>query len=261
MDEKLDSLLKAVGEVQETLKAKPTSVLENILRVLEKLVIPAMLGLLAWLGSQGAAKISESQLRLAESAAEDRKVEFRRGMQAKYIEIFYKDLNSGDAKSQSNAIRLMRVVDSDLSQSLLELVAVTPGVSPAVVAQATEVKKEILAIAPLRGFTIGIYYYKDDPTVGKTLLAIKSRLKSAGFLGTIQEYPNDDAFFERVYAPKALEIRFEGDTENEASRTLLSIMKNANANENWTLLKVGSKTPNFISIFVPRGGSQESRTK
>lgn len=254
MEEKLDSILTAVSQVQDSLKAKPNSILENVLRVLEKLVIPAMLGLLAWLGSQGATKISESQLRLAESAAEDRKTEFRRGMQAKYIEIFYKDLNSGDPKSQSNAIRLMRVVDSDLSQSLLELVAVTPGISPAVVQQATEVKREILAIAPLRGYTIGLYYYKDDAAAGRTLSSIKSRLKTSGFLGSVQEYPNDDAFFERVYAPKTLEIRFEGGTEDEASKTLLSIMKSTAANENWNLLKVGSKTPDFISIFVPRGG-------
>ena len=151
MDEKSESVFVELQKLRDELKPKPVSAFENVLRILEKLVVPVMLGLLAWLGSQAATKISEGQLTLAASvaasAAEDRKLEFRRSMQAKYIEIFYKDLNSGDPKSQSNAIRLVKLVDSDLANSLLDLVPNTPNVSQAVVAQAKEVRREIEAIS------------------------------------------------------------------------------------------------------------------
>src|SRR5690242_19757757 len=122
MEEKIDLLLAELKALKDSLTPKPDSLFDRVTRVLEKLIIPLLIGVLAWFGNQAATKISEAQLHLAESAAEDRRAEFRHSMQAKYIEIFYKDLNSGDTKSQLNAIRLVRLMDGDLAQNLLDLV-------------------------------------------------------------------------------------------------------------------------------------------
>src|SRR5437764_11261491 len=102
MDDKLYRVLTELAAIREGIKTDPESGFERVMRVAEKLIVPLLIGLLAWFGSQAATRISEGQLHLAESAAEDRKAEFRRRMQAKYIEIFYKELNSGDQKSQLN---------------------------------------------------------------------------------------------------------------------------------------------------------------
>ena len=257
MDEKSESVFVELQKLRHELKPKPVSAFENVLRILEKLVVPVMLGLLAWLGSQAATKISEGQLTLAASAAEDRKLEFRRSMQAKYIEIFYKELNSGDPKSQSNAIRLVKLVDSDLANSLLDLVPNTPNVSQAVVAQAKEVRREIEAIsavAPLKGYKIGIYYYRDDPASLQTVLKLRQRLQEAGFRGLVQDYPNDESFFGRFVPPDTLEVRYEAGAEEDAANALVSIMVTASTKSKWTKVQVSSPTPNFVSIFVPRGG-------
>ena len=254
MDEKSTSVLTELQKLRDELKPKPTSVFENALRILEKLVVPVMLGLLAWLASQAATKISESQLKLAESGADDRKLEFRRSMQAKYIEIFYKDLNSGDPKSQSNAIRLVQLVDSDLAKSLLDLVAATPGVSQAVVAQAKEVRREIEAIAPLKGYKIGIYFYRDDAPSLPTVTKLRHRLQEAGFRGLVQDYPNDESFFGRFVPPDTLEVRYEAGAEEDAANALVSILETSSTKSKWKKVQVSSPTPNFVSIFVPRGG-------
>jgi hypothetical protein len=254
MEEKIDTVILELQKLRDDGKAKSISGFEQILRILEKLVVPIMLGLLAWFGSQAASKISEGQLKLAESAAEDRKVEFRRSMQAKYIEIFYKDLNSGDSRSQSNAIRLMQMVDTDLAKNLLELVAVTPGVSPAVIAQASAVKKEIETTDSLKGYKIGIYFYGDDPSSIPRVLKVRERLKDAGFRGIIQDYPSTQEFFEKVNSPKGLEVRYESGVEEEAALALITLVETADTKGRWKKLTVGSTTPNFISVFVPRGG-------
>jgi len=254
MEDKINSILAELQKLREEGKAKTASVFENILRILEKFIVPVMLGLLAWLGSQAASKISEGQLRLSESAAEDRKVEFRRSMQAKYIEIFYKDLNSGDSKSQSNAIRLMQMVDGDLAKNLLDLVPVTPGISPAIVAQASAAKKEIETTGPLKGYKIGIYFYADDHSSVSRVLKVHERLKDSGFRGVVQDYPSNTAFFEKVNAPQGLEVRYEAGIEDEAAKALLLIVETADSKGRWKKLEVGSPTPNFISVFVPRGG-------
>lgn len=254
MAEKNELVLNELQKLRDELKPKPTSLFENALRILEKLVVPVMLGLLAWLGSQAATKISESQLKLAESAAEDRKLEFRRGMQAKFIEIFYKDINSSDPKMQSSAIRLVQLVDSDLAKSLLDLVAATPGVSQAVVAQAKEVRREIEAVAPLKGYKIGIYFHRDDTSSLTTVTTLRQKLQEAGFRGQVQEYPSDETFFGRVVPLDTLEVRHEAGAEEDAANALVSILEPVSTKSKLKKLQVSSPTPNFISIFLPRGG-------
>ena len=156
MDEKLDRLLAEITEIKDGMNKASQSWLEKLLHILEKLILPIAIAGLAWLGSHAATKISEGQLALAQSAADDRKSEFRRSMQAKYIEIFYKELNSGDQASQLNAIRLVRLADSDLAQNLLSLVASTPNVSETV--KANEAQREIEILRPLSGYKVGIYF-------------------------------------------------------------------------------------------------------
>jgi hypothetical protein len=255
MDDKLNDLIAAVTKLQDAIATKKEEgATIKILHVLEKLVIPIMLGVLAWIGTQAGAKISEGQLRLSESAAEDRKVEFRRSMQAKYIEICYKDINSGDPKSQMNAIRLVRLVDSELAQNLLDLVPGTPGITQAAVAKAGEVKNEIAAVAPLSGYSIGIYYLDDDSPSLATAQEIAGRIKDAGFSGVVRKFPSKAAFYERVVAPSTIEIRYEPGYEDDAADALLSIVPTSESKLRWSKKPVSNRTANFISIFVPRGG-------
>ena len=208
MDEKLDRLLAEITEIKDGMNKASQSWLEKLLHILEKLILPIAIAGLAWLGSHAATKISEGQLALAQSAADDRKSEFRRSMQAKYIEIFYKELNSGDQASQLNAIRLVRLADSELAQNLLSLVASTPNVSETVKAKANEAQREIEILRPLSGYKVGIYFLGNDPASVRSASQVQARLQDAGLSGTLQLYPSDSSFFQKVAAPASLEVRF-----------------------------------------------------
>ena len=126
----LDSLATEIRALREAVKPTPESGWTKTQHILEKLVIPIMLVIVAWVGNKAATEISKGQLALAQSTADTQRAESRRSVQAKFIELFYKDMNSGDQKSQLNSIRLVRLVDSDLAQNLLDMVELGRSVSP-----------------------------------------------------------------------------------------------------------------------------------
>ena len=70
----------------------------------------------------------------------------------------------------------------------------------------------------------------------------------------MQDYPNDESFFGRFVPPDTLEVRYEAGAEEDAANALVSIMETASTKSKWTKVQVSSPTPNFVSIFVPRGG-------
>jgi len=254
MTEELRNLIAELKTLREELKPSPPSLYDRTFHALEKLVIPVLLGFLAWVGSQAATKISEGQLHLAESTADYQKLESRRYMQAKFIEMFYKDLNSGDPASQMNAVRLVRLIDADLAQSLLTLVATTPGISQAVVTKANEARLQAEIVSPLSAYKIGIYYPSHDPSSIPRVLRIEERLRDIGFNGIIQKYPSDPLFLQKVNPPIGLEVRFEPGIEDDAAEALLSILQTADTKGRWSKRPVANRTPSFISVFVPNGG-------
>jgi hypothetical protein len=251
MTKEIHNLIAELKALREELKPSPPSFYDRTLHILEKLVIPVMLGFLAWVGSQAATKIAEGQLHLAENTADHQKLESRRSMQAKFIEMFYKDLNSGDPASQMNAVRLVRLIDADLAQSLLTLVATTPGISQAVVAKANEAKRQAENISPLSSYKIGIYYPSGNFSATPTALRIEESLREAGFNGIIQKYPSDPSFIQKVNAPVGLEIRFEPGIEDDAADALLSIVQTVDTKGRWSKRPVSNRTPGFISVFLP----------
>ena len=71
MEDKLDKLLAEIEGIKDRLKPDKESRFKRTVHVLEKLVIPVLIGALAWFGSLAATKISQGQLQLAQSAADD----------------------------------------------------------------------------------------------------------------------------------------------------------------------------------------------
>jgi len=174
-------------------------------------------------------------------------------MQVKYIEIFYKDLNSGDQKTQLNAIRLVRLADADLAQALLSLVPSTPGVSATVVEQAKEVKRNLDAVRPLSGYKVGIFYYGDDAVSTGRASKIREQLQQNGFSGPIQLTSVDNESVKQYDAPKTVEIRYEARSEDDQAAALDSIIGPLVAPSSVVRATVKNRTPNYVSVFLPRG--------
>lgn len=246
-------ILSEIKEIKENINKKRDSGLEIFFKIVEKLLIPILICVVAFIGSNATTAISEGQLALAQTTAEDRKEEFRRTMQAKYFEIFYKDLNSGEQKNQLNAIRLVRLVDADLGQRLLDLVVSTPGVSATVIAKVDEVKRDLEIVRPLIGYKVYVYYYEGSIQSKGNAQILYDSIQKSGFNGTVQLKPADENFFRKYDPPKTIEIRYEEKYESEAANSLYAILSSKIPSNNIIKAIVKNRTENFISIFVPRG--------
>jgi hypothetical protein len=86
--------------------------------VLEKLIVPAFLGLLAFYTASSGNKISEQQTQLIEFQNARDAEDSKRQMELKYLELFYQDISSTDPDKQTKAIGLLSLMNPDLGQQL-----------------------------------------------------------------------------------------------------------------------------------------------
>lgn len=253
MDDELNELLDRLKALESRLAEKEKGWVQYF-RFVEKLLLPVALGLLAWFGNQAANRISEGQLHLSESAIMDRKEEFRRTIQAKYAEMFYRDLNTGDANKLRNAMRLLNLIDGELAGQLSGLVEATPNVPADILTGAEKTRKEVEIFGPLFGFKVGIYFLRGNEESAAHANDIQLKLVGRGFSGPIQLYPSDKAFFELLREPKTLEVRYEPDRETPVADALIYVLKDLFPNLEFTKRPVVNRTASFISIFIPIGG-------
>lgn len=142
MDDKLDRLLADIARLKQKLEADKT-LAERVFWIIEKMLAPLAMAVLAFYGNAAADKISTGQLALARLSVEDRKSEFSRTLQSKYVELFYADITSGDPARQGNALGLLRLMDPELALRLAAFVAANPAASPAIKAQAEATGRQI----------------------------------------------------------------------------------------------------------------------
>lgn len=86
--------------------------------ILEKLIVPAFLGLLAFYTASSGNRISEQQTQLIEFQNARDAEDSKRQMELKYLELFYQDISSADPEKQTKAIGLLSLMNPDLGQQL-----------------------------------------------------------------------------------------------------------------------------------------------
>lgn len=255
MEEKLDEVLKRLEGLKDRLEDRE-STFSKALHIAEKLIIPILLGVLAFVAAragnqiaQAQFEIAKSQLNLTESAEKDRREETRRTIQAKYVEIFYKEINSGEAKKQKAAINLLRLIDDEFASKLANLVERTPGIPAEVRSDAGKIKEDIL-----NRFKIGIYFLQGQKKLAQVAAEIQKQLLSNGFKGATQLYPKPNSFFEEAGQPESFEIRYEPGLEDAAADALAELLNKALPQYRFDKWPVMNRTRDFISIFlIPQG--------
>lgn len=90
----------------------------KILTILEKLIVPAFLGLLAFYTASSGNKISQQQTQLIEFQNAKDAEDSKRQLELKYLELFYQDISSTDPDKQTKAIGLLSLMNPDLGQQL-----------------------------------------------------------------------------------------------------------------------------------------------
>ena len=89
---------------------------------LEKLIVPAFLGLLAFYTASSGNKISQQQTQLIEFQNAKDAEDSKRQLELKYLELFYQDISSTDPEKQTKAIGLLSLMNPDLGQQLSDWV-------------------------------------------------------------------------------------------------------------------------------------------
>ncbi len=264
MSDRMDEVLRRLGVIESNTKLSKPKWYERIFWAIEKAFIPLTIAVLAYVGNLAASKISEGQLALAKSNSENRKAEFDRTMQSKYLELFYRDITSTDVKQQANAMSLLKLMDPALAGDVAVFVQANPQVSAALKAEVRAESQRIEASAQLptlakgkgvlAGYKIGIYYLASDPAATTTARAVQAHLKKQGIDNLIALYPSTSESMENMNPPSDLEVRFEEGIENRQAVAIRDALSKPPFARSTVQVPVGTTTPNFVSIFVPYGG-------
>ncbi len=138
MEDKIDQILDLSENTYREVSQKE-GWFSKFLNIFEKLIIPIMLGILAYVASSASNKIAQSQLDLsnaqlsmaqAEAARNDDK--HRADLRAKYIELLIEYINSGDASKQKFALSVLNTVDNSLAQEMATIIETNKSVPESV---------------------------------------------------------------------------------------------------------------------------------
>jgi len=86
--------------------------------LLEKLIVPAFLGILTFYTASSGNKISQQQTQLIEFQNAKDAEDSKRQLELKYLELFYQDISSTDPDKQTKAIGLLSLMNPELGQQL-----------------------------------------------------------------------------------------------------------------------------------------------
>lgn len=252
MSEQLDELNEKLDKILSNLSKKDSSIKK--LDILEKLLIPVLLGFLAFItnraGNQISAaqlELSKAQLKLAEAQNVRQESEAKNNLQTKYIELFYKEISSQDAKKQEYALSFLKLISPDAATPLLSWAAiyVKPEVKPQINAAKNEINFRILS-----SYEIILYFLENNQDLLKSAQDIKQSLVKYGLReNQIKLDQKDDAFFQKLGYPTGYEIRYDRGSEDNAAQLLENILKSAYPSKQFVKRGIGSSTKNSISIF------------
>lgn len=253
MSENSDNLNKKLDEILNKLSKDNSSNLKP-LEILEKLLIPVLLGILAFATNHAGNQISEaqlelsrSQLKLAEAQNARQDSESKSNLQAKYIELFYKDISSQDVEKQKSALSFLKLISSEAAAPLLDWATIN--VKTEVESQVKTARREINSRI-LSDYKIVIFFPENNEKLLQTAQSIKQSLVDYGLVeNQVGLEEKNAAFFNSLGYPKGYEIRYDSGKEDEAAKLLENILKKSYPSKQFIRLGIGSGTIKSISIF------------
>jgi len=248
INEKLDKILNIL-----TTKESPKI---KIFEVLEKLLIPILLGLLALATNQAGIKISESQFELAKSQEQRQKDEAKNNLQIKYVEIFYNDITSGDTKKQNSAVQLARKLISDEASPLLSWAATIQNVKTDeklvsdINAAKIEIDRRDNFHNKFKAYKIVFYFPQNNQISLDSAQEIKQKLVEYGLSQSqVVLESKDDDYFKELFYLSDYEIRYDEGSENDEAELLENFLTKSLPLKKFIKRNIGSGTKNSISIF------------
>jgi len=182
--------------------------------------------------SDGSAAVAAANQQIADAQQKLTALEQRLRSESGVHPALYKDLSDS-----ASALRLAVATSNDAATSL-ELAE-------------REIKSSRGRASGLLGsFKVGIYYNVKDATAKTFAEQVQGALN--GNVSITQLYPRDQAFFDSVNVPMGNEVRYEDPGELPAARELQTLLASRSPRDTFRLRAVGTKTPNFLSIFIDK---------
>lgn len=193
-----------------------------------------------------------SMERDAEGARQDR--------QAKYLEIFYNELYSDDEIRQKNAFLVLKSfqVTEQLPflESAIESEMLPPSVREEARAIADTLPKSVRGLsseerATFSQYRLGIYFKSGEPYDENMSGFLSGLLTRFGLFRDVKLYPNEPGhYFWNDKEVGAMTIRYNSPAEMELAEKLRLLLLEELPGTEFKLLKVGTSTPGFLSIFI-----------
>lgn len=218
---------------------KSSKSLDTVLHWVEKLVLPAALGILTFFVAQGTQKISEGQLAIAKAQ-----------YQLKYLELFYKDIS--DLKQpdrQKAALTLLYVTDREVGDVLAKAVAANESNTQEVRISAATLGKKINMLGPLVNYEVIFYYVEGDDKARELAESYAKRLTLFELITCRTEKLTRDHWHNKLQSPKRFEIRYDDIFEEEAAEALAKLLGGFDRNISFRKVVAGGRTPFKLTVF------------
>ncbi|MDJ0618341.1 MAG: hypothetical protein QNJ63_16605 [Calothrix sp. MO_192.B10] len=239
-DQKIDKILDILS--------KKKSLTTKFLEFSEKLFIPILLGILAFITSQAGNKISKTQTEIALSQLEMAKSQYKANLQVKYIELFYQDITSQNVQKQRDALSFLELIELDEADPLVEWAEnrVKPEVKP----QLEEARQNIVSrqqrvqdLQKVNDYKIQIFYNEKRPEQRRIAVEIKNALKNAEVRSVIEVKPQLDK-------ASSDQIRYFPKDESEVAKALKRILDTTYPKRSFNLQEVYTPSKGAVSIFL-----------
>jgi MinD-like ATPase involved in chromosome partitioning or flagellar assembly len=109
-------------------------------------------------------------------------------------------------------------------------------------------------LAPLKGYKVEIFYYRGDAKNAALAKRIVDELQKIGFPNT-RSKPSELREIADLAVPNGFEVRYDIGKEEPAAKALISVLRSAIPETRWVLRPAITKTPNYLSIFLPSDAS------
>jgi len=229
---------------------RATNIYEKVIIPLIGIFVSLVTAFMAFSISEKHNQISEKQNQIQVDLKDIQTSQFGRELQQKYIEIFYTEIASGNAKRQKIVLSLLLEIEPEVGKKLSQWAKNSGALQEEAKAQSDLVASKInlLINQNLKNFEIGIYYKNNSPNASlykQQAEEIRRKLVNIGILESKLKIVNQWNGEISDY-----QIRYERDREDEVADALQKVLNEVYPQKQFRKQTISGQSPDFISIFL-----------
>ncbi len=241
-----DNIREQLDRIESTLQKleERPGKFEKITKVLQGIIIPLLVGYLAFVTGRASNRIADAQKRLAEVREVSRREEIQSAFELEVFELFLVDIKNSETRPQ--AISLIDLMSPSLAIKLKPWVSSGGGnlSEPEVASVRQSIDNRLLSV--VNAYKIQIFYNSGKPQQQSIANEIKDALTNANVTSPIEIKQRGGSLDAASYD----QIRYFEQNEREVAEALQNILENSYTELDFGLQPVYTASPGSISIFL-----------